>query len=139
MKFLILILSLTTSSIFAEECKKQKETKNSVSIYLNCEKDAEDCLKLNDLDRKTLKLKESSKLILNVVMATLSKNDITMTLDKNSSCWIEKITSENIGKQLALVVKDIVLINPTIQGKISGFDIQVSTKEGSQAQKFRIM
>lgn len=138
MKFLILILSLTSFSLFAEECKKQKETKSSVSVYLNCEKDADDCLKLNDLERKTVKLKESSKLILNVVTATLSKDDITMTLDKNSTCWFEKITGENSGKQLALVVKGTVLINPTIQGKISGAEIQVSTKEGSQAQNLEL-
>ena len=138
MKFLILTLFLLTSSLSANECNKQKELKNSVSIFLNCENDDEDCLKLNDLDQKTVKLNESSKLNLNVVKATLFKDAITITLDKNSSCWFEKITGENQGKQLALVVKETVLINPTILGKISGPEIQVSTKEGSQSKNLEL-
>lgn len=134
MKFfnLCLITAVCFSNAFAGECAKLKDQvvgKNTINLYLSCIPSTLKCLKLNDQERKGVSIDESTRVPLNVVSASLSKNIISVELDKISSCWFEKITEGSIGKNVAIVVKDTVLTNPVVQAKISGGQFQISTSE----------
>lgn len=140
--YLCLIAAVNFSNAYASECAKLKDQvneKNTVYLYLSCNPSTLKCLKLNDLERKAVSVDESTKVPLNVVSASLTKNYISVDLDKNSGCWFEKITEESIGKNLAIVVKDTVLANPVVQAKISGAQFQISTSEiSTEAQNLEL-
>lgn len=134
MKYFILasILSIYHATTYALECPKQpSHSKNTMELYLNCEKSSPECLKLNDQDRKTINLIENSKFKLTITDAYVQEDVINITMDKNSSCWFEKITDENIGKKIAVVIKDTVVSNPTIYAKISTNIFQISPEKNS--------
>ncbi|NOT80791.1 MAG: hypothetical protein HOP07_17535 [Bacteriovoracaceae bacterium] len=140
--YLFLIAAVNFSNVYASECEKLKDQvigNNSVYLYLSCIPSSLKCIKLNDLERKAVSVDESTKVPLNVVSASLTKNVISVNLDKNSSCWFEKITEGSIGKNLAIVVKDTVLTNPVVQSKISGGQFQIMTGETStEAQNLEL-
>lgn len=132
--YLFLIAAVNFSNVYASECEKLKDQvigNNSVYLYLSCIPSTLKCIKLNDLDRKAVSVDESTKVPLNVVSASLTKNIISVNLDENSGCWFEKITEGSIGKNLAIVVKDTVLTNLVVQSKISGGQFQIMTGETS--------
>jgi hypothetical protein len=132
-KQLVLFLSVGFSStVLAQDCgPKPQATKNFTTAYLECSEKQTNCLELKDDKGVVGKLDESSKLILKITSATVKKDIISFEFDKNSSCWFEKITGENVGKRLALVSRDTILTFPTIQAKISGGKVQISNDDAT--------
>ena len=136
MKKLVLsaILTFSFSEAFADDCKKHNQkqgNKNTVLLYLNCREGQENCLKLDDQDKQTIKLDASSKMSLTVESASLNSDNIEITFDKRSAKCLENISGKNVGKQIAIVVRDIVLINPTVATKVSDGLVKITMGLGT--------
>lgn len=130
-KYLIALLVLIFTSVsFAKDCgKKPAIQKNSVLVYFNCKKDEKSCVQLKDANDGEKKLSDSSKVVIGVKSASYGSGVISIKLTQNGACWIEKLTSENFGQEMSMVVNDVVLSSPMIQAPIKGDAIQISSSE----------
>ena len=68
---------------------------------------------------------------LSVKSASLNSDNIVITFDKNSAKCLEKFTGDNVGKVIAIVARDIILINATIGAKMSDGLVQISMGSGT--------
>lgn len=134
MRFLILVLLLISGKSFAEQ---------SIYFHIECESN---CLELKNVnDGVVAKLVKEPAMSLgasDILDARVSKDQeilneyLGLTLSEKKAIEFEKITGDNIGKRLAIVVDNKVLTFPTIQAKISGGRIQISFGVGNSAENF---
>lgn len=87
------------------------------------------------LDGKTIRLEE--KVILtqaDVAKAVVTGKDVHVNFTSTAAKNLGKVTAANLGRQLAIVIKGVVQIAPTIMTHIDGGNLAFSMKSPQEAQ-----
>ncbi len=111
------------------------KAQDSIFLYLECSP-GQTCMNLADENGKTESVLATPAQVLGraeVESASVQKGGNTppalnLVLSKEASSRLEKITAENIGKRLMVVVDNKILTAPTINSPVAGGKIMIGSK-----------
>lgn len=105
-----------------------------LSLHLSCEKAG--CVTLEKTDGRVAIVQADSSLVLNadtILKAYINADsNLTVELSEPASILLGKITAENIGKQLAIVLDETVIAYPTITAPIYSGRIEIAVDRPTQ-------
>jgi hypothetical protein len=110
-------------------------TDDVISLHLSCE-EKQGCVTLEKEDGLVAIVMADSSLVLNddtVVAAYINRDSVlTVQLSDAASLTLAKVTAQNIGKQLAVVLRERVLANPKISAPIYSGRIEINVDRSTQ-------
>ncbi|MFT6546305.1 MAG: hypothetical protein ACJAT2_003647, partial [Bacteriovoracaceae bacterium] len=133
MKLLLLVVLLSYGNVtFSKECApKLKKSDLSLTSYISCPEKSKKCLVIRDQEGVAQPLLESSKLYIGVSSLKITQDSskrlsLNLKMDNDTSCLFGKMTKENIGKKMALVLKGEMILFANIKEEISGGVVLIS-------------
>ncbi|MDR3281042.1 MAG: protein translocase subunit SecD [Synergistaceae bacterium] len=118
----------------AEFKEQEEKSRNDPSLFLGYDEEDGRAYLLGEIYVSGKDLEDAR-----MVRNDLSRPTVNITFNREGAAAFEKATGENIGKQIAIVLDDVILSAPVVQTKISGTGSITGGFSESEAVRLAIM